>query len=155
MTGPSVVMPGRTFRKVAAGEAYVLALATDGALFAFGNNQFAKLGVGQGVGGERCLSETNPCDSDADCEGSGSSCAAEGFCRVLCVPQPTQLATIMRFVAIATGIYHSAALRDDGQVMTWGATRRRRPASPRSPRRSAGTATSSPRSSRRSDGRAR
>jgi alpha-tubulin suppressor-like RCC1 family protein/Flp pilus assembly pilin Flp len=98
--GNDLITPGQisglsNIKAVAAGENFSVVLKSDGSVWTFGENTYGELGIGTATGG----SNTDPVQV----------CAPTGC--------GTKLSGI---TAIATGEYHTLALKSDGTVYAWG-----------------------------------
>jgi alpha-tubulin suppressor-like RCC1 family protein len=99
-TEPQPLGPLPELVSVAAGDSHVLALATDGTVWAWGQNSF-------GATGELRASECFAC-----CPGPAP------------VSLPPETTWSNRVTQLAAGGHHSLLLRDDGTVWAWGANQR-------------------------------
>ena len=80
---------------IAAGYDHSLALRSDGTVWAWGENEYAELGLGGSAGPESCTSNS-------------------------CSMRPVQVPGLTDVVAIAASYYYSLALQADGTVLFWG-----------------------------------
>ncbi len=84
---------------VAAGARHALALKADGTVWAWGDNEYGQLGLGDTSGTATC----------SDWRGSFA-----------CRPTPTQVPGLSGVVSVAAGWSHSLVVKSDGTVWAWG-----------------------------------
>lgn len=102
---PRGSQPAPKWKKIACGEAHVLAMTTDGRLYAWGQNTYGQLGMGPPAHGS-FLDEVSPIPVTAlssSCSGGLHECAD----RIV-------------VTAVACGPTHSVAIDMEGNAWTWG-----------------------------------
>ncbi len=94
---------------IAAGGSFSLALKDDGTVWAWGDNQVGQLGDGTSTDGT-----PTTCEYTETGGGSGTSTSCTGS------NTPVQMSEVSGIEAIAAGVAHGLALKDDGTVWAWG-----------------------------------
>ncbi len=92
---------------IAAGGSFSLALKDDGTVWAWGSNQFGQLGDGTSTDGT-----LTTCELVMGGGRTSSSCPDSNT--------PVQMSEVGGIEAIAAGLAHGLALKDDGTVWAWG-----------------------------------
>jgi VCBS repeat-containing protein len=92
---PSPVSATTDWSAVTIGYGHVCALKVDGSLWCWGENRYGQLGLGPSTGPEVCNSAG-------------------------CATSPREVTAGTSFVKLASGDYHSCAIRTDGTLWCWG-----------------------------------
>src|SRR5258708_3490009 len=127
---------GAATPSVSLGYNHGLALSSDGIVYAWGSDQFGKLGTGRsiystipipvsGISGVRSVAGGRRHSIALRQDGSvwawgGNDYGQVGDGGFTDQPRPVPIAGLSAVVAICAGEYHSAALLSDGTVWTWG-----------------------------------
>lgn len=133
--------PINNWAMVWAGYQYTIAIKTDGALWGWGNNMEGQLGLGDGISGSNWSVPTQ-IGSETDwsnvavgeshviaIKNDGSLWAwgrnyqgqlGNGTTSIETRSYPTQVGSDTDWVKVATGDFHSIAIKDDGTLWAWG-----------------------------------
>lgn len=132
--------PGVSFSQVSAGYAFTLALATDGSVWAWGNNKQGQLGDGtttSRTGPVKVLTPQGATFTAVSAGGRHSIALASdgsawawgwnaygqlgnGSAASSSLPTPVQMPVGVLFTAVSAGWFHSLALASNGKVWAWG-----------------------------------
>lgn len=82
--------------RVSGGVYHTIALKHDGTVWTWGDNEYGQLGIGNDTGPQSCT--------------AGPTCSKS----------PVQVSGLSNVVSVATGEYHTVALKSDGTVWSWG-----------------------------------
>ncbi|XP_020528714.1 ultraviolet-B receptor UVR8 isoform X3 [Amborella trichopoda] len=93
-------IPSQKVAQISVGEAHTLVLSGDGKVYSWGRGMFGRLGTGN--------------------EADQNSPVLVGFERARRNFAEGTLEMAPKFVAVASGAYHSLALQDDGSLWSWG-----------------------------------